>query len=129
VSLAVSLLFPLSERYWQEYLLAAVGYFSSCLMIYVLVAKLARENLAAYFLVGAIASLVSSLRLLIAHGRTQYIQDVITTAVIVLIPLGYVLFASLNTNSREKGIPEPADGGADQLTNGAAAFSDQDVQE
>jgi hypothetical protein len=117
LSLAFSLLFPLSEKYWQEYLLASIGYFSSCLIVYVLVAKLAKENLAAYFLVGATASLVSSLRLLIAHGRTQYLQDVITTTVIVLIPLGYVLYASLNTASREKGIPETADGGTTEVSN------------
>ena len=104
VSLVFCLLFPMSEKYLQEYALSFVGYFTSCMIIYFLVAKLAKENLAAYFLVGATASLVSSLRLLVAHSRTQYIQDVITTTVIILIPLGYILYATLNSGSRERDV-------------------------
>ncbi len=101
LTLLLSLIFPSGERYWQEYALQACSYFVSSMILWLLVAKLARENLAAYFITAATGNLVASLRILVSHGRPQFIQDIISVTVIMLIPLGYVLYASLNTASRE----------------------------
>ncbi len=107
LSLILSLLLPSAEHYRQEYVLHALSYFLSCLIIWCLVAKLAKENFLAYFIAAYAGNLVTSLRSLVAHGRSQYLQDIISTTVVLLIPLGYVLYASLNIASREREQPEP----------------------
>jgi Type II CAAX prenyl endopeptidase Rce1-like len=120
LSLLLSLAFPSGDRYWQEYILEAISYFISSLILWLLVAKLARENLAAYFITAATGNLVASLRVLVSHGRPQFIQDIISVTVIMLIPLGYVLYASLNTATREveeNSITEPEDAAEPEKSN------------
>jgi hypothetical protein len=101
ITLIFSLAYPIADKYWQNYLIDASWNFASCLLLYVLIAKFARENYLAYFLTATCGALISYLRVLIAHGQVQYQQDIITTTVTLLMPMIYVLYSSLNTASRE----------------------------
>lgn len=114
IALIFSLAYPSADKYLQNYLINVVWNFSSCLLLWLLIAKFARENFAAYFFTAAVGSLVSFLRILVNHGRVLYEQDIISTAVSLLLPLIYVLYASLNTATREtekktSAIPAPLD--------------------
>jgi hypothetical protein len=99
-SLAFCLIWPSTNKYWQDYGVDAVWYFSSSLLLWALI-RIAKENFAAYFLTAATGALVAYLRVLISHGGALYEQDIITGAVSLLVPLAYVLYASLNTQTRE----------------------------
>jgi len=101
IAMLYSLAYPLADKYWQNYCIDFVWNLSSCLLLWVLIAKFARENFAAYFFTAACGSLIAYLRILVVHGQVQYQQDIITATVAVLIPLIYVLYASLNTSTRE----------------------------
>jgi hypothetical protein len=101
VSLIFSLAYPSADKYIQNYLIDVGWNFASCLLLWLLIAKFARENFAAYFLTAAVGSLVSFLRILINHGHALFEQDIISTAVSLILPLIYVLYASLNTATRE----------------------------
>ena len=114
ITLIFCLLYPSGDKYLQNYLIDVAWNFMSCMFLWFLIAKFARENFAAYFLTAACGSLVSFLRILVLHGRVQYEQDIISATVTVLIPLIYVLYASLNTATRESE-QQP---GADQANMG-----------
>jgi hypothetical protein len=122
LTLIFSLAYPSADKHWQNYIINVIWNFSSCMLLWLLIAKFARENFAAYFLTGACGSLIAYLRILVAHGRVQFEQDIITATVTVLIPLIYVLYASLNTATREaevspttqaqaEGLPAPEESG------------------
>lgn len=99
LSIFISLVLPSALRYWQDYAVTAGQYLIFFLATWFVITRLARENLAAYFLIGAISSLVSSLCLLAAHSRSLYPDDLISAAVVLLAPLGYVIFARFNTRN------------------------------
>ena len=104
-----SLIYPCTDKYIQNYFIDASWYFISCMLLYLLIAKFARENFAAYFLTAACGSLIAYLRVIVGHGQAQYQQDIITSTVTVLLPLIYVLYASLNTATREAEQPMSPD--------------------
>jgi hypothetical protein len=115
ITLIFSLVYPIGDKYWQNYLIDASWNFSSCMMLYILIAKFARENFLAYFLTAALGAMVSYLRVLVAHGQVQFQQDIITATVTVILPLIYVLYASLNTATREAEPQVPPDSVANAL--------------
>ena len=129
LALVLSLVFPASARYWQEYVIEAAGYFTSSMLLWLLVAKLAKENIAAYFITACVGNMVASLRILIAHGKPQYMDDIITLTVVALIPLGYVLYASLNTATREVEEAAESEGQADSPATKADSRETENTSE
>jgi hypothetical protein len=128
ITLIFSLVYPIGDRYWQNYLIDASWNFSSCMMLYILIAKFARENFLAYFLTAALGAMVSYLRVLVTHGQVQFQQDIITATVTVILPLIYVLYASLNTATREAEPQVPADSVANELDEPLPSVQDEPPQ-
>jgi Type II CAAX prenyl endopeptidase Rce1-like len=128
ITLIFSLAYPVGDKYWQNYLIDASWNFSSCMVLYILIAKFARENFLAYFLTAAVGSMVSFLRVLVAHGQVQYQQDIITTTVTIILPLIYVLYASLNTGTREAEPLVPPDSVANELAEPLPSVQNESAQ-
>jgi hypothetical protein len=91
VTVIISLLLPGTEKYWQDYLLWVVNYLSLGLLAWPIVVILARQNFIAYFLIGAVGIISSSIRILLIHGRSFYITDIITLSLVLLSPMIYLL--------------------------------------
>jgi hypothetical protein len=91
VVLVISLISPLTEKYWQDYLLWAIDYIVIGLAAWPVVAKLARQNFIAYFLIGAVNMVSTNIRLLLIHGSSFYSKDIITLSLVLLSPLIYVI--------------------------------------
>jgi hypothetical protein len=97
-AVTVSLIYPSTDRYWQDYLIDALNYLMYFAGTWLFLKKVARQNLLAYFLAGAASMIAGSLRVLIAHGSYLFVQDIAILAVVLLSPLIY--FAYLNSRSR-----------------------------
>jgi hypothetical protein len=128
ITLIFSLAYPIGDKYWQNYLIDASWNFSSCMVLYILISKFARENFLAYFLTAAVGSIVSFLRVLVAHGQVQFQQDIITSTVTIILPLIYVLYASLNTATREAEPQVPPDSVANDMDEPLPSVQDETSQ-
>src|SRR5208337_878126 len=83
----LSLLHPLSEKHWQDYLIDAVGLFINLLCVYLFITKFARQNLLAYFLAGVVSMIVGVLRVLLILGPSVYLQEITTLALVLMAPV------------------------------------------
>jgi hypothetical protein len=128
ITLIFSLAYPIGDKYWQNYLIDVSWNFSSCMVLYILIAKFARENFLAYFLTAAIGSIVAFLRVLVAHGQVQFQEDIITSTVTIILPLIYVLYASLNTATREAESQVTPDSGPNDMDAPLPSVQDESLQ-
>ncbi|SRR5579875_712237 len=88
--LAISLIYPLTDRYWQDYLLDAASYILYFLTTWVTISMLARQNMLAYFLAGAASVIAGALRVLIEHGASYFLQDIAILTLVLASPAVYV---------------------------------------
>jgi hypothetical protein len=101
----LSVLHPLSEKYWQDYLIDAVGLFINLLCVYLFITKFARQNLLAYFLAGVVSMIVGVLRILLILGPSVYLQEITTLALVLLVPIIYLVILY----TRRQPFPDEAD--------------------
>ena len=105
-AIAVSLIFPSQQRYWQDYVVTASADLIFLIGALIFVTRLARENLIAYFLTGFIAVIAGSMRILSSHAAILYQDDLIFLAAVMLMPIAYGFY--LKTN-KPKPMPHRAD--------------------
>ncbi len=91
-AMIVSVVYPCTQRYWQDYLIDVVLYFTWFAGIWVFLQKIARQNILAYFLAGAISIIAAGLRVLAAHGAAQFPQDVAILILVLASPPLYVIY-------------------------------------
>jgi hypothetical protein len=109
VFVVVTLLIQYSgERYIQDYALNVASAFVSFLMMYFLIARLARMNVLAYFFAGYAGALVGTLRALLKNGWPLFLPDVIMISVFLLLPLCYVIWLYATAASKSKSVSEVA---------------------
>lgn len=99
-ALAVSLIFPSQERFWQDYIIDVVNYWILFGAAYLFVTRLARENLLAYFMVGFISTIMGSMRILTKHATALYFDDLVFMTALMLSPVFYVLYTRINRKSK-----------------------------
>lgn len=95
-ALAFSLIIPSPDRYVQDYVVDVLNYLLAFGFIYVFVARLARENLLAYFLAGFISTIVGSMRVLLKHAAGLYFDDLVFMTALMMSPVFYVIFKRAN---------------------------------
>lgn len=110
LALFVSLVYPATDRYWQDYALDAGNYFGYFLFSWLFIRKLARQNVLSYFLSGFTSMLAGSLRVLSAHGRGPYLQDIVLLIIVLASPALYLLYLYYRKDGDEAKTPlaEPA---------------------
>jgi hypothetical protein len=107
-ALVISFIFPSPDRYWQDYVLDVLNYLLTFGIIYVFVAKLARENLLAYFLAGFLTTIVGSMRVLMKHACGLYFDDLVFLTALMMSPVMYVIFKRTGRPKFLGGKPKPA---------------------
>jgi Type II CAAX prenyl endopeptidase Rce1-like len=95
-ALIVSFILPSQDRFWQDYIVDVANYLITFGIAYVLVTKLARENLLAYFLAGFISTIVGSMRVLMKHAAGLYFDDLVFMTALVMAPAVYVIYKRTN---------------------------------
>ncbi|MBI4534620.1 MAG: hypothetical protein HY711_11810, partial [Candidatus Melainabacteria bacterium] len=90
LSVLFSLIYPCTARYWQDYLVNVLVYLAWCFMLWLMVAKLGRQNLVAYFLSGAIMEIATYIKLLQSHGADIFASDIVCLVLVALSPLIYL---------------------------------------
>jgi len=103
LAIIISLIYPITERYWQDYLVGAVSNLAYFLGAWLLVRHLARQNLLAYFLVGASNTIAGTIRVLVSHGQTFYAQDIASLFLVLLSPFIYLVLLYSRRNPKENG--------------------------
>ncbi len=86
-AIAISLILPSTTRYWQDYLFEVASYLTGATVSYIFVAKLARDNLMAYFLAGFVATLTGVMLVMIDHCFSLYVDQLILMAALLFSPL------------------------------------------
>jgi hypothetical protein len=95
-ALIVSIILPSQDRFWQDYIVDVANYLITFGIAYLLVSKLARENLLAYFLAGFISTIVGSMRVLMKHAAGLYFDDLVFMTALVMSPAVYVIYKRTN---------------------------------
>lgn len=90
--LAVSLIYPSTDRYWQDYLIDVLNYLLFFIGAWLLIKRAGKQNLLAYFLAGASAMIAGDLRVMGAHGPTFFQQDIVILSLVLISPLIYLLY-------------------------------------
>lgn len=95
-----TLIMSSDSRYWQNYALTCASTIIENLILWVFIARVARNNPTAYFLMG-FAGFAPRLLAIVEHGVPLFSWDAIYACLILLMPVAYIVFLYL------KGI-EPA---------------------
>ncbi|HEY9868199.1 MAG TPA: hypothetical protein V6D08_03245 [Candidatus Obscuribacterales bacterium] len=101
LALLVSLSYPSTDKYWQDYIVDAAAFFVYALGVWVLIARVARQNLLAYFLAALAAVFSGSIRVLMMHAPVFFARDIAILLLILASPAIYV--AVLEYKSRAEG--------------------------
>lgn len=88
----ISLLYPLSDRYWQDYLVDAASYIVFLLGVWLFIYKFARTNLLAYLIAGASYAIALPLRILLQHGFPIFAEDITILALVLASPAIYAIY-------------------------------------
>jgi hypothetical protein len=109
----VSLLYPSTEKYWQDYALSVVINFIYAVGTWLLIAKLGRQNLVAYFLSAACAAVAGAIRVVMMHGSSFFAREAIILCLVLASPLIYLGFLryklSADRSAPEKPAQDPED--------------------
>lgn len=90
-SVALSLVFVATQKYWQDAVVTFVGLIISAVFSWLFVTRLARENLLAYFFAGTASTMIISLRVLWKYAPDLSLQDCLGLILFLLAPLFYSL--------------------------------------
>ncbi len=80
------------QRYWQDFAVLSVTGFLSSSLYWTFVIFFARRNILAYFLAGFVALLFRKLPSLVEHALPCYTWDVVSVVVLLLLPVGYLIW-------------------------------------
>ncbi len=105
----VSLIYPSTEKYWQDYVLAVIINFAYVVGTWLFIAKLARQNLLAYFLTAACAVVAGSIRVVMMHASTFFAREEAILWLVLISPFIYLAFLRYKA-STERPDPESPPG-------------------
>jgi hypothetical protein len=115
--LVASLVTVSSYKYAQDAFVDLITFSVSYLMCWIIVVRLAKENLLAYFIAGAAGSLITALRLLWRFGGDLYTDDCVALVVFLFSPAIYALLRSGRGTSGSAGSMQVSD--EDEQANAA----------
>ncbi len=90
-SLAIALALNVSYRYYQDIVIGTLFYFLGAIVLWLLIARFAKTNALAYFLLGASYVMSYALRLLIGYSPGLFANDIAIIALILLSPVIYLM--------------------------------------
>ena len=107
LSLVLNLIMPSAERYWQDYVITVGQNLLVSLGMYVLVVKLARNNILAYIMMFALYTFVPYCRAIALNGSALYIPELIAYFLFLTIPIWCILWVQYRTvRHKEKPLSE-----------------------
>jgi hypothetical protein len=83
------------ERYWQEFLVDVISGLVSLPVAWLIVARLARQNMLAYIMFGILTSIFGRLPAIFVHGMRLFSTEAIASIGLLLLPAVYVLILNL----------------------------------
>jgi len=105
--LVINLILPSAERYWQDYLISVVQNLLMCLFMYVLVVKLARNNILAYLMIFSLYTFIPYCKAIALNGGSLYIPELITFFLLLTVPILCILWVQVRTlRHKEKPLSE-----------------------
>jgi hypothetical protein len=106
--LMISLLYPLSDRYLQDYVTDATSYFVFLLAAWLFIYKFARTNLLAYLVAGAAYAIALPMRILLQHGFPLFAEDITILALVLASPAIYVGYLFISASMKAPDLSSPA---------------------
>lgn len=101
ISFVIALALNLSYRYFQDILIGTVFYFVGACVLWLLIARFAKTNALAYFLLGASYVMSYALRLLIGYSPGLFANDIAIISLVLLSPCIYLLLLKVKGKRKQ----------------------------
>ena len=100
ISFVVALALNFSYRYYQDIVIGTLFYFLGAVVLWLLIARFARRNALAYFLLGASYVISYALRLLIGYAPGLFANDIAIIALVLLSPAIYLFLLKVRRKKK-----------------------------
>ena len=97
----VMMLIQNNQHFWQDYLVDVVHTIIDWVCVYFFVAKFAKRNIFAYMMYGLASEILSRLPTLAFHAPKVMLNDIISCLIVLLLPVGWVLWLYRNKITSE----------------------------